>query len=108
MSWKIILFESRRGDKPVEEFINSLSNSTAAKVAHNLDLLESYGYQLGMPHVKKIHKEIFELRIRGIDEIRVLYVFHKNRIVLLHGFKKKSQKTPEKEILTALKRLALL
>jgi len=105
MSWEIVLFESNRGEKPVEEFINDLSDISTAKIAHNLDLLEEYGHQLGMPHSKKIDKELYELRIRGTEEIRIFYTFRKNRIYLLHGFKKKTQKTPSKEILIAFKRL---
>jgi len=108
MPWQIILFETRRGEKPVEEFINSLGDATAAKVSHTIDLLEKYGYRLGLPHAKKIDSDLSELRIRGSEEVRIFYSFRKNKIFLLHGFKKKSQKTPYKEINIAVKRLELL
>ncbi len=97
MSWEIVLFESIRGEKPVEEFVNSLNDITAAKVAHTLDLLEKYGYQLGMPHSKKIHNEIYELRIRGSEEVRILYAFRMNKIYLVHGFKKKTREPRQKK-----------
>lgn len=108
MSWNIILFESSRGDKPVEMVITSLDQSTIAKTAHIIDLLENYGHQLGMPHSKKLTPDVYELRIRGRQEVRILYSFVKKDIYLLHAFIKKQQKTPKKEIETALTRLRSL
>ncbi len=73
MIWKVILFESKRGERPIEKFIKNLNPSTTAKIAHTIDLLEKHGAFLGMPHTKKLTKEIHELRIRGKEEIRILY-----------------------------------
>ncbi|MCL5746759.1 MAG: type II toxin-antitoxin system RelE/ParE family toxin [Patescibacteria group bacterium] len=108
MTWKIALFESNRGENPVEDFIKSCDPLTAAKIIHTVDLLEKFGFMLKMPHSKKLTKEIYELRIRGKEEVRIFYSFKKSRIYLLHAFKKKTQKTPEKEIKTAKKRLDLI
>ena len=108
MAWVVILFESKRKEKFVEEFIKSLSGSTIAKVVHGVDLLEKHGPFVGMPHSKKLSKELFELRIRGKEEVRIIYSFVNNKIYLLHGFKKKKQKIPRKEIDIALKRLFIL
>ena len=58
-----------------------------------------------MPHSKKIHKELYELRVKGDIEVRILYGFIGKAAYLVHGFKKKSNKTPKKEIDIALKRL---
>ncbi|MDP3941517.1 MAG: type II toxin-antitoxin system RelE/ParE family toxin, partial [bacterium] len=63
---------------------------------------------LGMPHAKRLSSVLFELRIRGRQEIRILYCLRKRSIYLLHGFKKQTQKTPQKEIETALKRFQTL
>lgn len=108
MAWKIILFGTGRSEKPVEELIKSLLPQTIAKVIRTLDLLEKYGSFLNMPHSKKLTSEIYELRIRGKQEIRILYAFLGNDIYLLHAFKKQSQKTPSKEINTAINRLRVL
>ena len=108
MSWNVILFESSRSEKFVEEFIKTLDEPTAAKTIHVIDLLEKYGPQLGMPHARKLTADLYELRIRGRHEIRILYSFVKKDIYLLHAFVKKKQKTPRKEIDTALKRLQTL
>lgn len=108
MSWNIIVFESERGNKPVEELIRSQQLQTRSKITHLIDLLEKYGPIVSMPHVKKMSANLYELRIRGKEEIRIFFAFKGHNIYLLHGFKKKTKKTPVKEIGVALKRLELL
>lgn len=92
-------------DKRLEKFIEGLEKQTIAKVLRTIDLLEKFGERLGPPHTKKISARLFELRVRGLQEVRLFYTFHKPQIFLLHGFIKKSQKTPQKEIQTALQKL---
>lgn len=108
MAWNIFLYETVRGEKPVKEFIKLLSPITIAKIAHTIDLLKQYGSSLNMPHSKKITNNLYELRIRGKQEIRIFYVFKEKDIYLLHAFQKKSQKMPLKELKTALSRMRLL
>lgn len=105
--WSIKVYESPSGDKPVEAFIKSLEEKARLKVSRTLDLLEAFGLEGAYPHVKKItNTSIWELRILGTDSIRVFYVTITGRIfLLLHGFKKKTQKTPSKEIAIAQRRL---
>lgn len=82
----------------VSSFIQSLEKPTIAKVLRSIDLLEEFGFQLTFPHTKKIDRDLFELRIRGSQEIRIFYTFRNKRIYLIHGFIKKSQRTPLREI----------
>ena len=100
--------EVRLFDKVIEKFIASLEKSTIAKVLRTIDLLEAFGYLLGSPHTKKLTENLFELRIRGKQEVRIFYTFYKNKIVLLHGFIKKSPKIPQKELQLAFKKLKSL
>ncbi len=95
-------------DPGVEKFISSLEKQTVAKVLRTIDLLEEFGYRLGMPHSKKITNKLFELRVRGQQEIRIFYCFHEHTIYLIHGFVKKSQKTPRGELEKARKKLKAL
>lgn len=95
-------------DKTLESFIQKLEKPTIAKFFRTLDLLERFGSQLGMPHSKKVDPGLFELRIRGQQEIRLLYTFHQNSIVILQGFVKKSKKIPLKELLTARHKMSQL
>lgn len=87
----------------VNDFIKSIDKVPRAKLAKIIDLLEEFGNKLGMPHSKYISRNLYELRIRGKQEIRVFYCFGNNSAFLLHGFIKKSQKTPIHEIEQAIR-----
>lgn len=104
MAWKVYFFQTPRGEKIVKEFIKSLESKAVGKISQILDLLKAHGPFLGMPYSRKLTKEISELRIRGKEEVRILYTFSKNNIYLLHAFKKKTQKTLKKEIKIAEER----
>lgn len=108
MPWQILLFESGRSERPVEEFIKKQQPQAQAKIIHHLNLLQQYGPQLGLPHSKLMASGIYELRIRGKEELRILYCFKNKQIYLLHAFKKQSRKTPNNELITALRRLQTL
>lgn len=70
-----------------------------------IELLAVYGVELGMPHAKMLGNGLLELRVRGRREIRILYIHvAAAQIVLLHGFVKKTQATPKKELQLARKR----
>jgi phage-related protein len=71
-------------------------------------LLEEHGHSLSMPYSKQITPTLYELRVRGRQEIRIFYCFHNQQAVIIHAFFKKSQKTPHKEIKTALSRISQL
>lgn len=70
--------------------------------------MEEYGANLGMPHIYPMGGGLFELRIRGQDGIaRVLFCTMVGRkIIMLHCFIKKTQKTPKKDLDIAIKRMA--
>jgi phage-related protein len=73
------------------------------------DLLANLGHTLPMPYSKKLTKELSELRIKGKNEIRIIYTQINGIYILLHAFAKKTQKTPFKEIQIAEnRRLTLL
>ena len=77
-------------DDNLEKFIKSLEKPTIAKVLRIIDLLELFGNKLNMPHSKKVAVHLFELRVRGIQDVRILYAFNKGEVVLLHGFIKRA------------------
>ena len=90
---------------PVEKFIGSLEKKALAKTLRVIDLLEEFGTDLTMPHSKPMDDGIFELRVQGKQAVRLLYGFQKNRVYIVHGFIKKTQKTPRPEYNLAKKRL---
>lgn len=108
MAWNVYFFQTSRGEKIVKEYLKKLQEKTIAKISQNIDLLKIHGPFLGMPYSKMLIKGIYELRIRGKEEIRILYTFSKSNIYLLHAFKKQTQKTPIKEIKIAEDRKLML
>ena len=95
-------------DEGIEALLTKLEKPTIAKILRTIDLLERFGNQLGMPHSKNIGRKLFELRIRGRQEIRLIYTFHNNKAMILHGFIKKSQKITRKELELIQQKLSAL
>ena len=106
--WNIIFYEKSDGTIPVRELFNDLPVKLHAKVIWELELLEQSGTALGMPYVRHIEDRLWELRIKLSSDITRVFYFvpAKETIVLLHGFVKKTQKTPKREIATAKAYLA--
>lgn len=85
------------------EYINSLPLRDKVKVSNVLRLLEEFGTALAMPHARHIEGKLWELRP---GDNRFFYCLQDGkRFVILHGFRKKTMQTPEKEIQTALRRI---
>ena len=105
--WKIQLYKTPQGTAPVNEFILSLELKVQAKVRNSINLLKYFGVSVGLPHIKKITgTQLWELRIVGSDSVRILYIAISGKtFLLLHGFMKKKNKTPAKEIRIARERL---
>ncbi len=107
MEWEILFYKTPNGKPVVQKFIDDLPEVSRTRIARNIDLLEQYGTQLGMPHARPMGDGLLELRVRGKQDVRVFYAFAKGRrIYLLHGFIKKRQTTPKHEIDIALDRKA--
>lgn len=100
------LFTREDGKSPVKEFLDSCEIRKQVKILRALKYLEEFGPTSAIPNTKKLKgTPLWELRILGKDNIRIFYApLGKERIVVLHMFLKKKQKTPSKEIETALKR----
>lgn len=108
-SWIILTFETSKGEKVIDDFIRKQQSKTKAKILHTINLLKQYGNKLGMPHSKVLGSGLYELRIRGTEEIRIFYCFKAKQIIfLLHSFKKKTQQTPSKELALAIQRMKTL
>lgn len=92
----------------LRSFIYSLEKSTISKFTRLSDLLEEYDKKLGMPYSKQIQFNLYELRIHGQQEVRIFYCFYQDKIIFVHAIIKKSQKTPIKDIETAMARVKQL
>jgi phage-related protein len=101
--WQIRFYEDHRGKSPVLEYLNKLQANERVKIYNALRLLAEFGPDLSMPHVRRIEGRLWELR-PGAS--RLFYFLLVNQtFVILHAFRKQSQKTPELERQTALRRM---
>ena len=105
MAWKVNFFQTARGNYPVQEFIEEQDKATKTKIGHSVRLLIDYGPFLKPPDIKKLQDKLYELRIPGKTAIRILYTITGGEYYLLHGFKKKTQKTPARELKVAIDRI---
>jgi phage-related protein len=105
--WELVFYETASGNSPVIEFLDELSADDTSGVTDVLELLQIYGVRLGMPHARRLQgTDLWEIRTRGRVHHRILYVsVTRQRMLLLHGFTKKTEKTPAREIRTAEVRL---
>lgn len=98
--YEVDYYEDENSNRPAEQFIDRLDAKMKAKVFGRLELLEENGSSLGMPFSRHLSDGIFELRtVQGNNITRILYFFVVGkRVILTHGFIKKTQETPLREI----------
>ena len=106
-SWELVLYTSAAGRCPVGDYVGGLDRDDRLRVADCLDLLEAFGLDLGAPHVRSLGDKLWELRVTGHVQHRVLHFATTGRaLVLLHAFTKKTVKTSPGELKTARRRMA--
>ena len=93
------------GSMPAQEFLDSLGIKMQAKMVRTIAFLQENGSDLREPYSEYLQDGILELRAKvGSNVSRVLYFFFDGKkAILTHGFIKKTQKTPRKEIDRALR-----
>lgn len=98
--FQVEFYRTENGQTPVEEFIDGLDVKMQDKVIRTIGLLREHGSRLGEPFSSRLTKGIYELRTQQSNNItRILYFFVRDRkVILTHGFIKKTQKTPPEEI----------
>lgn len=94
-------------DEKLQQAVLSLSPGLLARYLHCTDRMIEFGPDLGMPHTRAMGSGLFELRLKSQEGIaRVFYcTLVKRRIVMLHQFVKKTDKTPPRELAIARKRM---
>lgn len=104
---KIYYYLTKNGDNPFSKFLDSLEHKQQTKILRLILQIEEYGLISILPHTKKLSgTPLWEIRILGKDNLRVIYITpFENEVLILHGFNKKTQKTPIAEIQIAIKRL---
>ena len=87
------------GSEPVREWLKRLDEQDRRVVGYDIATVE-FGWPIGMPTCRPMGEGLFEVRsdLPGGRIARVLFCTKANRLVLLHGFVKKTQKTPKADL----------
>lgn len=98
-------YRTDAGNEPVRDWLKELHRDDKRIIGEDIKTAQ-LGWPLGMPLIRKIDKNLWEVRSSLPDGIaRVLFTVDESQMILLHGFIKKSNKTPQNEIKTATARL---
>ena len=97
-------FRTEAGNEPVREWLTALAREQRRMVGTDIKTVQ-LGWPIGMPVVRKLDHGLWEVRTDLGDSIsRVIFTVVDAEMVLLHGFIKKSQKTPHVDLRTAKQR----
>jgi phage-related protein len=102
MTWRVSFYSAELQEEMLE-----LPAGFVARFLRYAERMEVYGPDLGMPHTRAMGEGLFELRLKAEEGIaRVFYcTLVGRRVVMLHQFIKKSEKTPPNEIKIARNRM---
>jgi phage-related protein len=104
----VAFFRTASGREPVREWLRTLDSGDRKRIGEEIKTVQ-FGWPIGMPLVRKMEADLWEVRVNLPDKIaRVLFTLTDGVIVLLHGFIKKDQKTPKSELDVARRRLVQL
>jgi len=100
-----VFFRTEQGNEPVREWLLSLDKAERKAIGDDV-LKVQYCWPIGKPLVENLGNGLWEVRCRLEDRIaRIIFCMDDATMVLLHGFIKKTQKTPKQALDLALKRM---
>jgi phage-related protein len=104
----VCFFKSDSGNEPVRDWLKSLSPQDRRVMGEDIKTVQ-FGWPLGMPLVRHLDDDIWEIRVKLENRIaRILFCVDGSNIVILHSFIKKQQATPKQDFALAKERLKIL
>lgn len=101
---RAVFFRSENGSEPVRDWLKALDKDDRFRIGTDIKTVE-FGWPVGMPTCKPLKQGLFEVRTTLGDRIaRVLFCMSDGRMVLLHGFIKKTRRAPQADLDLAMKR----
>lgn len=99
-------YATASGNEPVRDWLKGLNSEDRRILGQDIATAE-FGWPVGMPLCRSLGKGLFEIRsdISGKRIARVIFAVVDEQMVLLHGFVKKSQRTPKPDLELAARRL---
>mgnify|MGYP003573020678 FL=1 len=108
MPLEVVFYRTESGNEPVRASLQALSKQDKKAIGGDIKTVQ-YGWPIGMPVVRKIDPGLWEIRCRLDKRIaRILFTVKGEQMILLHGFIKKSQRTPQADLQLAKDRKANL
>lgn len=105
---EVLFFRTSAGGEPVREWLKALPYEDRKAIGNDLKTAQ-YGWPLGMPLIRKLEPDLWEVRTRLQDRTaRIVFTVEGHKMVILHGFIKKSQKTSTPDLQLARQRLNAL
>ncbi len=100
-----VFYRSKKGNEPVRDWLLKLDRDDRKIVGKDIQKVE-FGWPIGMPYSRPLGQGVYEVRSDLSDNriSRVIFFISNNRMVLLHGFVKKTRKTPKRDLDLAIKR----
>ncbi len=95
----VIFYRTPGGAEPVRDWLNDLPLEDRWSLGHDLATVE-FGWPVGMPLCRSLGGGLWEVRsnLAGHRTARVIFCAAKGRMALLHGFIKRTQKTPQADL----------
>jgi len=95
---EVFFFKTETNNEPVRNWLQLQTIEDKKRIGEDIKTVQ-FGWPLGMPLVRHIDGEIWEIRCRLSGGIaRVLFALESNTMILIHGFIKKQQKTPKPDL----------
>ena len=108
-SWptlRVRFYRTVSGTEPVRDWLINLDKEKRRKIGIDIKTVQ-FGWPMEMPLGRKLERGLWETRSHLPGGIaRVMFTVDGSTMVLLHGFIKKSQATPQQDLATARRRLA--
>ncbi len=92
-------FLTNSGNEPVRDWLKDMEPEHRKAIGEDIKLVQ-FRWPLGMPLVRKMETDLWEVRskLNNGNIARTFFTVREAEMILLHGFLKKSRKTPQKEI----------
>ncbi len=102
---RVVFFRSEAGNEPVREWLRGLDKADKQRIGVDIEKVR-FGWPVSMPLVRKLETGLWEIRSNLPKKriARILFTLEDNEMVLLHGFIKKTQRIPRRDLHLARKR----
>ncbi len=101
----VIFFRTETGREPVREWLRGLDKADKQRIGVDIEKVQ-FRWPVSMPLVRKMETDLWEIRsnLRRKRIARILFTLEDNEMVILHGFIKKTQRTPQRDLRLARRR----